>query len=101
MDGLTDLAHKVSSDMLHRVDTLQPYFAINCCAQFFPKPAKPGWQAWIILSECFSKQSRSNGKPQCDISMVKLISVVASCSVKCDLRALDSCLLQPIPCSRV
>src|SRR5258708_8757126 len=98
MDGLSDLARKVSSDMLQRVDTLQPYFAINHCAQFFPKPAKPGWQARIISSECFSKQSRSNGKPWCDISMVKSISVVASCSVKCDLRALDSCLLWLIPC---
>src|SRR5258707_15381142 len=96
--GLTDLAHKVSNDRLHCVDTLLPYLTMNCCTQFFPNLVKLGLCTWIILSACFPKFLRSSGKPWCNISMVKSISVVASSSVRCDPRAFDSALLWPISC---
>src|SRR5260221_1175063 len=53
---------------------------MNCCTQFFPNLVKLGLHTWIILSACFPKFLRSSGKPWCNISMVKSISIVSSSS---------------------
>src|SRR5258708_36832416 len=96
--GLTDLAHKVSNDRLHCVNTLLPYLTMNCCTQFFPNLGKLGLHTWIIFSACFPKFLRSSGKPWRNISMLKSISILASSSVRCDPTAFNSAFRGRISC---